>query len=50
MQAPAPWRLMERRQGFLIHNVLILWLKSHMLADVVTIFGTQDIGFGKVDR
>ena len=36
--------------GLIIYNLLILMTVSHMLADVVTIIGTQDIVFGEVDR
>ena len=37
-------------QGLHIYKGLDFMARNHMLADVVTIIGTQDIVFGEVDR
>lgn len=45
-----PYRCKIKAPGFL-HLQGINWMaKKHLLADVVTIIGTQDIVFGEVDR
>jgi NADH-quinone oxidoreductase subunit D len=45
-----PYRCRIRAPGFLHLQGLDFMAKNHMLADVVTIIGTQDIVFGEVDR
>ena len=45
-----PYRCRIKAPGFLHLQGLDLMSKGHMLADVVTIIGTQDIVFGEVDR
>ena len=45
-----PYRCRIKAPGFLHLQGLDFMVKGHMLADVVTIIGTQDIVFGEVDR
>jgi NADH dehydrogenase (ubiquinone) Fe-S protein 2 len=45
-----PYRCQIRAPGFAHLQGLDFMSKHHMLADVVTIIGTQDIVFGEVDR
>ncbi|CAM9119994.1 unnamed protein product [Choristocarpus tenellus] len=45
-----PYRCKIKAPGFAHLQALDFISKSHMLADVVTIIGTQDIVFGEVDR
>jgi NADH dehydrogenase (ubiquinone) Fe-S protein 2 len=45
-----PYRCKIRAPGFFHLQGLDFMSKQHMLADVVTIIGTQDIVFGEVDR
>lgn len=45
-----PYRCKIRAPGFFHLGALDHMSKNHMLADVVTIIGTQDIVFGEVDR
>jgi NADH dehydrogenase (ubiquinone) Fe-S protein 2 len=45
-----PFRCRIKAPGFLHLQSLGFMCKNHMLADVVTIIGTQDIVFGEVDR
>lgn len=45
-----PYRCHLRAPGFLHLQGLNLMTKGHMIADLVTIIGTQDIVFGEVDR
>lgn len=45
-----PYRCKIRAPGFFHLQGLEMMSKHHMLADVVTIIGTQDIVFGEVDR
>lgn len=45
-----PYRCRIKAPGFLHLQALDLMAKGHMLADVVTLIGTQDIVFGEVDR
>jgi len=47
---PKPYRCRIKAPGFLHLQGLEFMAKHHMLADVVTILGTQDIVFGEVDR
>lgn len=45
-----PYRCKIKSPGFLHLQGLNVMAKGHMLADVVTIIGTQDIVFGEIDR
>jgi len=45
-----PYRCKIRAPGFAHLQGLDFMAKDHMLADVVTIIGTQDIVFGEIDR
>lgn len=45
-----PYRLHIKAPGFLHLQGLDFMARDHMIADVVTIIGTQDIVFGEVDR
>jgi NADH dehydrogenase (ubiquinone) Fe-S protein 2 len=45
-----PYRCKLRAPGFSHLSALDFMAKGHMVADVVTIIGTQDIVFGEVDR
>lgn len=45
-----PYRCKIRAPGFAHLQGIDFMSKNHMLADVVTIIGTQDIVFGEVDR
>lgn len=45
-----PYRMKVRAPGFAHIESLDYMCRGHMLADVVTILGTQDIVFGEVDR
>ena len=45
-----PYRCRLRAPGFFHLQGLDFMCKNHMVADVVTIIGTQDIVFGEVDR
>ena len=45
-----PYRCKIRAPGFIHLQGLNMMAKGHMIADVVTIIGTQDIVFGEVDR
>jgi len=45
-----PYRCSIKAPGFLHLQGLDFMSKNHMIADVVTIIGTQDIVFGEVDR
>ena len=45
-----PYRCKIKSPGFLHLQGLNFMAKNHLLADVVTIIGTQDIVFGEVDR
>ena len=45
-----PYRCHIKAPGFLHLQGLNIMSKGHMLSDVVTIIGTQDIVFGEVDR
>ena len=45
-----PYRCKLKAPGFLHLQGLNLMAQKHLLADVVTIIGTQDIVFGEVDR
>jgi NADH dehydrogenase (ubiquinone) Fe-S protein 2 len=45
-----PYRCHIKAPGFLHSQGLNFMSKDHLLADVVTIIGTQDIVFGEIDR
>lgn len=45
-----PYRCRLRAPGFAHLQGLDFMTKGHMLADVVTIIGTQDVVFGEIDR
>jgi len=45
-----PYRCYIRAPGFAHLQGLDFMSKGHMIADVVTIIGTQDIVFGEIDR
>ena len=45
-----PYRLKIRAPGFVHISAMDEMVRGHMLSDVVTIIGTQDIVFGEVDR
>ena len=47
---PKPTRCKIRAPGFYHLQGLDMMSKGHLLADAVTIIGTQDIVFGEVDR
>ncbi len=48
--ANKPYRLKIRAPGFVHLSTLDEMARGHMIADVVTIIGTQDIVFGEIDR
>ncbi|MDO4231015.1 MAG: NADH-quinone oxidoreductase subunit D [Lautropia sp.] len=48
--ANKPYRIKIRAPGFVHLQALDEMSRGHMLADVVTIIGTQDIVFGEIDR
>ena len=45
-----PYRCKFKAPGFAHRSGLDRMAKGHLIADVVTIIGTQDIVFGEVDR
>jgi NADH dehydrogenase (ubiquinone) Fe-S protein 2 len=45
-----PYRCKIKAPGFLHLQGLNMMVKDHLIADVVTVIGTQDIVFGEVDR
>jgi len=45
-----PYRCKIKAPGFAHLQALDFMCKDHMIADVVTIIGTQDIVFGEIDR
>jgi NADH:ubiquinone oxidoreductase subunit D len=45
-----PYRCKIKAPGFNHLQALDFMSKGHLIADVVTIIGTQDIVFGEVDR
>lgn len=48
--ATKPYRCKIKAPGFLHLQGLDFMSRNHLIADVVTIIGTQDIVFGEVDR
>ena len=49
-QSNKPYRCKIKAPGFAHLQGLNMMAQGHMIADVVTIIGTQDIVFGEVDR
>ncbi len=47
---PKPWRVKIRAPGYAHLQGLDFMSKGHLLADVTTLIGTQDIVFGDIDR
>jgi NADH:ubiquinone oxidoreductase subunit D len=45
-----PYRCKIKAPGFLHLQALDYMAKGHLIADIVTIIGTQDIVFGEIDR
>jgi len=45
-----PFRCRVKAPGFLHLQALDFMSRRHLLADVVTVIGTQDIVFGEIDR
>ncbi len=45
-----PYRCRIRAPGFFHLQGLDMMTKDHMIADLVTVIGTQDIVFGEIDR
>lgn len=45
-----PYRVRIKAPGFVHLQALDFMSRGHLIADVVTIIGTQDIVFGEVDR
>ena len=45
-----PYRCKIKAPGFSHLQALSFMSENHLIADVVTIIGTQDIVFGEVDR
>ena len=45
-----PYRCKIKAPGFLHLQGLNYMTNNHLIADVVTIIGTQDIVFGEIDR
>jgi len=48
--ANKPYRVKIRAAGFAHLSSMSEMVTGHMLADVVSIIGTQDIVFGEIDR
>ena len=48
--ANKPYRVKVRPPGFVHLSALDEMVRGHMLADVVTMIGTQDVVFGEIDR
>jgi NADH-quinone oxidoreductase subunit D len=48
--ANKPYRLKIRAPGFAHLQAFDEMTRGHMLADAVTVIGTQDIVFGEIDR
>lgn len=48
--SPKPYRCKIKAPGFLHLQGIDFMTKGHLIADVVTAIGTQDIVFGEVDR
>ena len=48
--ANKPYRMKIRAPGYVHLQGMDEMARGHMIADVVTIIGTQDIVFGEIDR
>ena len=48
--ANKPYRVKIRAAGFAHLSAMDEMVRGHMLSDVVTVIGTQDIVFGEIDR
>jgi NADH-quinone oxidoreductase subunit D len=48
--ANKPYRLKIRAPGFAHLSAMHEMVEGHMLSDVVSVIGTQDIVFGEIDR
>ena len=48
--ANKPYRLKIRPPGYVHLSAMDEMVRGHMLADVVTIIGSQDVVFGEIDR
>jgi NADH-quinone oxidoreductase subunit D len=48
--ANKPYRLKIRAPGFMHLAAMDEMARGHMLSDVVTIIGSQDVVFGEIDR
>ena len=48
--ANKPYRMKIRAPGFAHLSAIDEMTRGHMLSDVVTVIGTQDIVFGEIDR
>jgi NADH-quinone oxidoreductase subunit D len=48
--ANKPYRMKIRAAGFVHLSAMDEMSRGHMLADAVTIIGTQDVVFGEIDR
>src|SRR3546814_13068609 len=48
--ANKPYRMKIRAPGFVHLQSLDEMARGHMIADVVTLLGTQDSGFGEIDQ
>ena len=48
--ANKPYRLKIRPPGYVHLSAMNEMVCGHMLADVVTIIGSQDVVFGEIDR
>jgi NADH:ubiquinone oxidoreductase subunit D len=49
-ESSKPYRCKIKAPGFLHLQAMDFMAKGHLLADIVTLIGTQDIVFGEVDR
>jgi NADH-quinone oxidoreductase subunit D len=47
---PKPWRVKIRAPGYAHLQGLDFMARGHLLADVTTLIGTQDVVFGEIDR
>lgn len=47
---PKPWRVKIRAPGYAHLQGLDFMSRGHLLADVTTLIGTQDVVFGEIDR
>jgi NADH-quinone oxidoreductase subunit D len=47
---PKPWRVKIRAPGYAHLQGLDFMARGHLLSDVTTLIGTQDVVFGEIDR